>query len=339
MYERDILMELQAGCLKILRSNLRGFCHDSIFDNVIFQCNIIINYPAKGEEELDSILEKTLTEIKKHPNISNTANVTLAVSSPFMEFTAYNQAANEVAEAVWLRFSKGAGKVIYYEKTQYLPDPYAKKLEKYRIILKKACVSLDIEMFTQTLREFCSQPKRVLLSDETRTLIHEIEFYIYNTHENIIAAFSDMSLIHQEISEAIRRSITLEEYLGNYSTRLTTLFKRIIEYAPKNNKYVKQAHYYVDQNIGKPITLTDVAGEFNISPVYFSYLYKQSTGENFMDYVKMQKISAAKIFLEQKKIKINDVAAMTGFSNPKYFARVFKEKEGITPSEYKKIHS
>jgi transcriptional regulator GlxA family with amidase domain len=40
----------------------------------------------------------------------------------------------------------------------------------------------------------------------------------------------------------------------------------------------------------------------------------------------------------QENLKIDNVAALTGFSNAKYFSRKFREKENVTPSEYRKMH-
>jgi two-component system response regulator YesN len=340
--EKDALLEQQGGCLKILRSNLQDLCYDCIFDNNIFQCRLLINYPAEREAELNSLLEKSLKEIQQQcppEGLADAAAVTMALSLPFTDFAAFPQAGTEVMEANWLRFSKGTGKIIYWEKPPPLSASYIRVLQNYQSILKKACVFLDIDSFTKKMKELCSQPRRILLDIETRVLLSKIEQYMYEINKDIISAFSDVSLVHQQIREANQRSVTLEEFLNSYIVHLTSLFERVIEYAPKNSKYIRQAHYYVDQNMGKAITLTDVADEFGINPVYFSHLYKQTTGKNFTDFVTERKIGAAKTYLEQKKIKILDVAAMTGFSNPKYFARAFKEQEGLTPSEYRKIHS
>jgi two-component system response regulator YesN len=86
------------------------------------------------------------------------------------------------------------------------------------------------------------------------------------------------------------------------------------------------------------IRLTDVAEQLDLNPVYFSHLFKKITGMNFTDYVLDHKISIAKTHLVRKNVKIDTVASLTGFSNAKYFSRKFKEKEGHTPSEYRKIH-
>jgi two-component system response regulator YesN len=154
----------------------------------------------------------------------------------------------------------------------------------------------------------------------------------------MISFFSDIATVHQQIREPNLRAVTLEEYFDNYIFSLTSLFKRIIDQVPKHSKIVRRVQFYVDQNLSKAITLTGIASELGITSVYFSRLYKKTTGENFTNYVKRCKINAAKTYLEQKKIKILDVAVMTGFSNPKYFARTFKEIEGMTPNEYRKMH-
>ena len=73
-----------------------------------------------------------------------------------------------------------------------------------------------------------------------------------------------------------------------------------------------------------------------LSPVYVSRLFKQETGETFTDYITKVRIEKAKELLSYSAVKVYDVGRRTGYFNPRYFYRVFKNITGYTPSEYRR---
>ena len=98
---------------------------------------------------------------------------------------------------------------------------------------------------------------------------------------------------------------------------------------------ISKAMDYIDENYTKNISLDDVSKVVNISPYYFSKLFKEEAGVNFIDYLTKKRIDYAKELLEDNTYSIKEVCAMCGYSDPNYFSRIFKKKENVTPSEYR----
>jgi len=98
---------------------------------------------------------------------------------------------------------------------------------------------------------------------------------------------------------------------------------------------INQAKIYMEQNFEKDISLDEVSRTINISPYYFSKLFKEETGENFIDYLTEIRILKAKELLKDQSYSIKEVCAKSGYSDPNYFSRIFKKKENLTPSEYR----
>lgn len=94
---------------------------------------------------------------------------------------------------------------------------------------------------------------------------------------------------------------------------------------------------YIRENY-KDTTLQDVSEKFTLHPSYLSKLFKKETGISYVEYVNRVKIEASKPLLRGGK-SIEEVAKTVGFSNQSYFSKVFKQKEGITPSNWKKTSS
>lgn len=101
------------------------------------------------------------------------------------------------------------------------------------------------------------------------------------------------------------------------------------------NSLILKAKSYIDLNYDKEITLEDVSREVNISPHYFSRLFKEETGENFIEYLTLVRIQKAKEFLEQGQYSVKEICYLVGYGDPNYFSRIFKKVVGVTPTDYK----
>lgn len=98
---------------------------------------------------------------------------------------------------------------------------------------------------------------------------------------------------------------------------------------------IAKAKAFIEDNYNKDISLDDVSRNVDISPYYFSKLFKEETGENFIEYLTNLRIEKAKKLLHNKEISIKNVCIETGYSDPNYFSRIFKKQVGITPTEYR----
>lgn len=98
---------------------------------------------------------------------------------------------------------------------------------------------------------------------------------------------------------------------------------------------VSRVKAYINENYAKNISLDDVSRMVDISPYYFSKLFKQEVGENFIEYVTGVRMKHARHLLEDPKYSIKEVCVMSGYGDPNYFSRIFKKYEGMTPSEYR----
>ncbi len=83
------------------------------------------------------------------------------------------------------------------------------------------------------------------------------------------------------------------------------------------------------------VTLESVSKKIYMNPFYISKLFKQKTGINFTDYVTDCRMKKAADLLNDYNYRIYDISEIIGYSNPKNFARTFKQYYGVTPSEYR----
>jgi len=98
---------------------------------------------------------------------------------------------------------------------------------------------------------------------------------------------------------------------------------------------ISKACKYIQENFQKDISLDDVSKEVNVSPYYFSKLFKEEVGENFIDYLTGLRIECAKELLLRPVLSIREAGIQSGYADPNYFSRIFKKQTGMTPRDYR----
>ena len=73
----------------------------------------------------------------------------------------------------------------------------------------------------------------------------------------------------------------------------------------------------------------------SVSQRYLSDTLKKETGKTTTEHLQLYLIDEAKYILLQPNKSISEVAYELGFEYPQYFSRLFKKKEGLSPSEYR----
>lgn len=106
----------------------------------------------------------------------------------------------------------------------------------------------------------------------------------------------------------------------------------------KVNNPIEIAVDYIDENFRENINLNMIASICNLSPCYFSKLFKKKMGINYNTYINNKKIDYAKKILETTDTPILNLSMDLGFEDCGYFIRVFKKLEGVTPKKYREIN-
>ncbi|WP_139187854.1 response regulator transcription factor [Bacillus tuaregi] len=102
---------------------------------------------------------------------------------------------------------------------------------------------------------------------------------------------------------------------------------------------IRAAIAYIDQHLKHEINQKDVAGHIHLNPSYFSVLFKEQVKLTFSEYVTRRRIQRAKELMISTNLPINEIAEEVGYKTSKYFIKLFKENEGVTPSAYRKTHN
>ena len=119
---------------------------------------------------------------------------------------------------------------------------------------------------------------------------------------------------------------------------LYSMISRLHTDSAKSSTYpvIQAGIRYIEENIENPsLSNAEVAAAIGISEIYFRKLFKASIGTSPHNYMQQIRINKAKLFLENGTNAIEDIYSSCGFSNIYYFFKIFKEKTGYTPTEYR----
>lgn len=114
-----------------------------------------------------------------------------------------------------------------------------------------------------------------------------------------------------------------------------TLHKGVI----KNLDQVLTEYFHSEKPLvmGFP-SVSFCAGELKLSPNYFGDLVKKNTGKTALEYIQLKLIEEAKERIFQPDKTISEVAVELGFRYPQHFTRLFKQKTGMSPNEYRNMN-
>ncbi|WP_290794999.1 helix-turn-helix domain-containing protein [Flavihumibacter sp. UBA7668] len=91
------------------------------------------------------------------------------------------------------------------------------------------------------------------------------------------------------------------------------------------------------ETIGLP-SVTWCAGELNLSPGYFGDLIKKETGTSAQEYIQSRIIDVAKELIFDKSKSVSEIAYELGFKYPQHFSRLFKQRVGQSPQDYRNLN-
>ncbi|MBU3113981.1 AraC family transcriptional regulator [Clostridium lacusfryxellense] len=96
---------------------------------------------------------------------------------------------------------------------------------------------------------------------------------------------------------------------------------------------------WIKIHIEKNISLKDVAYEFSFSKEYLARYFKKNMGMSMQQYINYLRISNAKQLLCQSDLNIKEIARKLGFIDEKYFLKLFKKHENLTPKQFKNAYN
>ena len=102
------------------------------------------------------------------------------------------------------------------------------------------------------------------------------------------------------------------------------------------NEIIRRAQQYVSAHIREKLSVPLVARKVDVSPSYLTALFHKHLEISPGEYIRRVKLQESKYLIREGKLNFTEIAAALNYSTVHHFSRQFKEKFGITPTDYAK---
>lgn len=185
--------------------------------------------------------------------------------------------------------------------------------------------------------------------------IHDYSFFSYDVNEALHLSDQEQETVldlFRKIADELQRPVdkhsrtliagVIELFL-NYGLRFydRQFITRDQVHKDVLSRFEKLLHDYLYsddiQEQGLP-TVSYCAEKLNLSANYFGDLVKKETGQSAHDYIQGKLIDVAKERIFDTTKSVSEIAYGLGFKYPQHFTRLFKQKVGLTPQEYRSLN-
>ncbi|MDF2658656.1 MAG: two component transcriptional regulator, AraC family [Paenibacillus sp.] len=213
---------------------------------------------------------------------------------------------------------------------------YNKLPMDYESNLKAPAIDeLELAIRHQNERSF-TEALNVLFSGQLTVVEYNRNFYM--AVSLLLRLFGQNSL---SFLNELNRLITDKGIMNVTAVKqfLFAKFRDFRDYAEETKDYADKIREYTVRHYKDNFSLDDMAEHLGISKQHLITVCKKSYDRTPVEYINEYRIEEAKRLLSDPKTKIADIGTRSGFNSNSYFAKVFKQYAGITPSEYRELLS
>lgn len=333
---------LQEKIYQIIEYNLNEYCYDfeSLFENNI--CYIILNFCEENKKQVRKQAKCILAEILLQKDILGDVECTIGLGITEEDIQNINISLRTAIYAYEQRLVFGTNRVIENDFS------------------KETCIS-DSSDFFEFNKKFNSALDRLNVNDTTMAIYflkekikkgphtsgHEIlqitkeicNIYLFNMRNNKIILDKSNSFF-EDFSSGVNNYGSINKLFDYLNLKIISSLEKVIEDKKQmDTKPIREAKQYMQDNFKSSISLDEVSHRVGFNASYFSVLFKKDTGYTFLEYLSEIRMNKAKDLLKETNYSIANICREVGYSDVKYFTKVFTKYTGLRPNAYRKLYS
>lgn len=133
----------------------------------------------------------------------------------------------------------------------------------------------------------------------------------------------------------LRHQLSLDEMKSAVTAAVELYFAETCSDSRSAGLLVNSALKYIHEHYNEELYMNQVAKQLYVNPSYFSHVFSEQLNVTFTKYLNNYRIKMAKELMGDSTLKVYDVASMVGIEDYRYFVKLFKKSEGVTPTEYR----
>lgn len=326
------------GLTDLCRSLFKNICHDVVVLKQIDSVVLVLNYEANNLELVKSLIRDIIgTSQQSIPHIMR-FDITIGTGPEVHSIRQLNQSFKIACIAVRSRLHKGKNQIIspiFSEADQDINEPrLSEHCEKMLITYVSDFNDIDLNEVIKKFYDQCLNEHSTAYDISCR-LIFSAQLSLTKRVQKLWLNKHPESDVRQKLDSCS----SLDEIINTTAELLSNIKELRTESGENVNRSVEMIKHYVDEHFNEDIKLEDVAEHVYLNANYISDLFKRETGIKFSKYLTSKRMEVAKMYLMDSRSKVNEVAALVGYQDTKYFSRLFREYVGVSPAKYKKMFS
>ena len=221
-------------------------------------------------------------------------------------------------------------------------------LEELRTTVESVCSCLSENRLHDAKATLLALPQQVnrRLGDKPVNLEAQRQFF-FSALDSICFAAQRLSCegtvvnnLCSQFNRELDRATNIFELQESFLQSAESVLAEIrLLYSGKREKIIERACRLIERGLANPLTaptvsLTGIASTLRVSSGHLSRTFRKTTGTTFERYLMLRRVALAQRLLLEPLHSVSQVAETCGFSDPTYFARVFRKILGCSPTEY-----
>ncbi|MEG0852571.1 MAG: response regulator [Angelakisella sp.] len=319
---------------QLIDEKLTGYCRFYTLRSALGICIVAALDNGKTLESFVSVLDDICRECKRILELT----VTIGVGQCCPSLAQLERSYHESRDALGYRAMMGEGRVIYIKDVEpgqksvvQIDSKLASELstavrfgstENIQAVIHKIVENMGHARMHTSQYQLC-------LIGLTGVLLDIISHYELDA-QAIMGGGGDFF----EVISSIKNIEELEHWLERVCTGISEGMSA--ERCSASHRLIQQAQSFIQENYHNPeLSLEMLCKQLHVSPAYLSTLFKQETGESYVNYLTGLRLEKAVELLTNTDEKTYIIAAKVGYAEPNYFGYVFKKTYGVSPSKFR----
>ncbi|MCU6791323.1 response regulator [Paenibacillus sp. WQ 127069] len=242
-------------------------------------------------------------------------------------------------EALLGRFYDDSNRVIHYREQMFVDQALPVSSQEVFLDLmarqdQHALQNAIRNMADAYLEDKISRPYPELVRERFLQIVHLFEVFLLHKGGDL---YSIMPYEGKYPHHVVRTSESFQEisiWLSGWIAVFFEYVRATTVHQPRPE--IQAVQRMIEEKYSTSFKMSDLAKEVNFTEPYLSSLFKKETGETMIEYMIRIRMKKAREMLKDPNVKIYEIADAIGYSDPNYFAKLFKKIEGIYPQEYRK---
>lgn len=292
-----------------------------------------------NETSTQSITER-LESLKKTLESGLSGDVGVVVGYPVTGLLAVNESYRSALSMLNFIYVLGTDHVIDYEEygvfvRQAEQQSYFNEIEIRRLAQMK-----NPEALQAKLDEYFAKLRRAPTANLSQIRVCLIEFVATVSEELSLASDTSDNLYSKRHS--LIRALTQSTFLKDFERIMHNGIHELVQKEnmlpdENTNRFTNEVISIIERNYSDvTLSIKTIAAQMHVNAAYLGRTFYKDTGKYFADYLNEFRIRKAQELLLRPHTRIQEIGQQVGYISSSYFAQVFRQQTGVTPSQWRK---